>query len=165
MVAAGEINSHGPELDIMGEILPGWRVIANYANQDVRVIKGDVDSGSLLQGNRPMNVPRNIGSFWTTYEFQQGFLQGLKLGGGVTLRDDVTSFYNDYHSPGFGLVSLMGGYGFRAGDSKIHVQLNVENLLNENYVTNVWPQGELSNMALANYGTPRSFLGLIGVEF
>ena len=164
-LAAGEINSHGPELDIIGEIQPGWQVIANYANQAVRVSKGNNDAGQMQQGNRLMNVPRNIGSIWTTYEFQQGLLQGLKFGGGLSLRDDTTDFYNNYRSPGYALVSLMSAYRFKAGRSKIQLQLNVENLLNESYVANVLPQGGLTNMALANYSTPRSFMGLISVEF
>ena len=32
----GEARSKGVELDIRGEMLPGWSVIASYANQDVR---------------------------------------------------------------------------------------------------------------------------------
>jgi iron complex outermembrane receptor protein len=164
-LAAGEVNSHGPELDVIGEILPGWQVIANYANQSVRVNKGNQGTGSMQQGNRLANVPRNIGTIWTTYEFQQGLLQGLKFGGGVSLRDDTTDFNNDYRSPGYGLVSLMSAYSFQTNHSKIRLQLNVDNLLNESYVANVLPQGGLTNLALANYSKPRSFMGLISFEY
>ena len=37
---AGAARSKGPELDIQGEILPGWSVIASYTNDDVRLTKG-----------------------------------------------------------------------------------------------------------------------------
>ena len=32
----------GPEVDIQGELLPGWNVIVAYTNQDVRISRGDV---------------------------------------------------------------------------------------------------------------------------
>jgi iron complex outermembrane receptor protein len=74
--AVGEARSKGPELDIQGEILPGWNVIATYANQDVRVTKSSNASGTdffgFEVGNRLEFVPRNIGSVWNTYEIQQG---------------------------------------------------------------------------------------------
>ena len=36
-LAIGAIRSRGPELDIQGEILPGWNAIANWSNVDIRV--------------------------------------------------------------------------------------------------------------------------------
>lgn len=38
-VVAGAVLSRGPELDIQGEILPGWNLIATYANTDVITTK------------------------------------------------------------------------------------------------------------------------------
>ena len=48
-----EVRSKGPELDIQGEILPGWNVIATYANQDVRVTKSTGINGAGLGGQPP----------------------------------------------------------------------------------------------------------------
>ena len=93
-IAVGEVRSRGPELDIQGELLPGWNVIATYANQDVRVTKsnGDADRGGAFEvGNRLQFVPRNVGSVWTTYEVQQGPLDGFKIGGGVNMQDGVVN--------------------------------------------------------------------------
>ena len=47
-IAVGEVRSRGPELDIQGEILPGWNVIATYANQDVRVTKSNDTEGETV---------------------------------------------------------------------------------------------------------------------
>jgi iron complex outermembrane recepter protein len=80
LVAIGEVRSRGPELDIQGEILPGWNVIATYANQDVSVTKSSGDpfgEGAFEVGNRLEFVPRNIGSVWTSYEVQDGDLKGF----------------------------------------------------------------------------------------
>lgn len=64
-IAVGEARSQGPELDIQGELLPGWNVIVTYTNQNVRVTKSNdtAESGStFLVGNRLEFVPRNIGN-------------------------------------------------------------------------------------------------------
>ncbi len=78
-IQTGEQRSQGIELDIAGEILPGWKVIASYAYTDAQVTKDN----SIPVGNRLNNVPINQASLWTTYEIQQGNLQGLGFGFGL----------------------------------------------------------------------------------
>lgn len=73
-VVAGAVRSRGPELDIQGEILPGWNLIAAYANTDVITTK--TFNAYPAQGNRYHGVPRNTASFWNTYEFKNGDWQG-----------------------------------------------------------------------------------------
>jgi iron complex outermembrane receptor protein len=79
-IQTGEQKSRGVELDIVGEILPGWKIIGTYAYTDA-YISEDNDAGLL--NNRLTGVPYNSASLWTTYELQQGNLQGLGLGLGV----------------------------------------------------------------------------------
>jgi iron complex outermembrane receptor protein len=173
---AGEVRSRGPELDIQGEILPGWKVIATYANQDVRITKGTENSAnnptssiSFIPGNRLQYVPRNVGSFWTTYEVQQGDLKSFKIGGGVNLEDSRVNTRNDQKSTGFVLVGLMTGYSFDLGkQAKINLQLNIDNLLNKNYYTNTLSAtdvGQTNGTAVATFSTPRTFMGSINVEY
>jgi iron complex outermembrane recepter protein len=163
-IAVGEVRSRGSELDIQGEILPGWNVIATYANQDVRVTKsnGDPNGAGIEVGNRLSFVPRNTGSLWTSYEVQQGDLKGLKMGGGVNLQDGVVDSGNTVKSTGYALVGLMTGYSFEVGKSKITAQLNVDNLLDKSYVTNVAPSG---NFSYVSFSTPRTFMGSINVQY
>ncbi|NEQ34563.1 MAG: TonB-dependent siderophore receptor, partial [Leptolyngbya sp. SIO4C5] len=75
-IAAGEQRSQGIELDVAGEILPGWNLIANYAYTDARV----TEDNNIAVGNRLFNSPRHSAGLWTTYEIQQGNLQGLGFG-------------------------------------------------------------------------------------
>jgi len=75
----GEQRSRGIELDIAGEILPGWKVIANYAYIDAKVTKDNV----IPVGDRLFGVPEHSAGLWTTYELQRGSLQGLGFGVGV----------------------------------------------------------------------------------
>ncbi|WP_202925024.1 TonB-dependent siderophore receptor [Myxacorys almedinensis] len=80
-VQVGEQRSRGIELDVAGQILPGWKITASYALTDATV---SVDNSVISNvGNRLANVPLNQASLWTTYEIQKGDLQGLGFGFGL----------------------------------------------------------------------------------
>ncbi|BAY67860.1 ferrichrome-iron receptor [Nostoc sp. PCC 7120 = FACHB-418] len=79
-IQTGEQKSRGVELDVVGEILPGWKIIGTYTYTDANISQ---DNNSSLVNNRLVGVPYNSASLWTTYELQQGNLQGLGLGLGV----------------------------------------------------------------------------------
>jgi iron complex outermembrane receptor protein len=74
-VATGEQQSRGIELDVRGQILPGWNIIAAYAYTDAEV----TEDKFIEIGNRLPGTPKHSASLWTTYEFQQS-LQGLGFG-------------------------------------------------------------------------------------
>lgn len=78
-IQTGEQTSRGIEFDIAGEITPGWKVIASYSYIDAFVSQDN----SGFEGRRRDNVPEHAASLWTTYEMQQGSLQGLGLGLGL----------------------------------------------------------------------------------
>jgi iron complex outermembrane receptor protein len=158
--AVGEIRSQGPEIDIRGQILPGWNLIATYTNLNARITKDF--SGN--QGARPYAVPRNMGSIWTTYDFQQGDFRNLKIGGGITLRDGTSDGTNRGYpqTAGYATVDLLAAYTWKVGGSKITTQLNVNNLLDKNYLQDTWISGASTRPTI---GTPRSLLGSIKVEF
>jgi iron complex outermembrane recepter protein len=189
-VALGEVRSRGPELDIQGEILPGWNAIATWSNTDVRVIKtngttdptlggfGNGSASGLKAGDRVINEPRNTASFWTTYEIQESDLKGLKFGGGVTIRDGQSTyggFDSNFNSlpfvklPGYTTVGLMAAYSRDIGKAKLTVQFNIDNLLDEKYFTSaVRTQIDPavgSNGAFVGFGTPRTFMGQVSVHY
>ncbi|MEM7594048.1 MAG: TonB-dependent siderophore receptor [Cyanobacteria bacterium P01_A01_bin.83] len=83
-VATGEQESQGVELDIIGEIMPGWNIVASYAYIDAEVS----EDNDVEVGNRLFNTPENSASLWTTYEIQSGNLQGLGFGGGFVFVDE-----------------------------------------------------------------------------
>ncbi|MEO0537495.1 MAG: TonB-dependent siderophore receptor [Cyanobacteria bacterium P01_A01_bin.123] len=96
VVATGEQRSQGIELDITGEILPSWNIIANYAYTDADITQDN----SGLQGNRLFGVPEHNANLWTTYEIQQGDLAGLGFGVGFNyvserFGDNANSFVLD----------------------------------------------------------------------
>lgn len=164
--AVGEVRNQGVELDIAGDVLPGWNVIGNYSyidskiTKDTALVNGTITSGN--QGNRLFNVPRNIASLWSTYEFLGGDLRGLKFGGGLQVRDQREGDNaNSFQLPGYATVNLLASYSMKVSHSKVTTQLNVDNLLNKYYFdssTNSTYQG--------NYpGAPRTVLGSVRVEF
>jgi iron complex outermembrane recepter protein len=63
-IQTGEQTSKGIEFDLVGEILPGWNMIASAAYTDARITKDNV----LEVGNQLDNFPEWSASLWTTYE-------------------------------------------------------------------------------------------------
>ena len=187
VLLVGEARSTGPEVDIQGEILPGWNVIATYTNDDVRITKGSQgqnggggQAGGLSVGERFPFVPRNKASLWTTYEFQDAAWKGLKLGAGyvysgstpvydatVGSGGDPPGVFRDV--PGAGVVNLMGAYSFNYAGSKMTAQLNVNNVLDRTYytaATNAAPvvPGLTGGASFRSYGAPFSVLGSLRAE-
>jgi len=78
-IQTGEQRSRGFEVDIVGEILPGWKIIGGYAYNDAQVTKDN----DIPVGNRINNAPEHTISLWNTYEIQKGNLQGLGFGLGL----------------------------------------------------------------------------------
>jgi iron complex outermembrane receptor protein len=173
VLLTGEVRSRGPELDIQGEILPGWNVIATYANTDIIVTKGN-ELDYPATGSRYWGVPRNTASLWNTYDFQQDPLKGFKVGGGVTVRDGQLIYGADGPNPtipGYATVDLLAAYSMKVGKSKISAQLNVNNLLDHEYFTQAQSYASSLNTSagynsgFVAYGAPRTFMGSIRVEF
>ena len=78
-IQTGEQTSRGVELDVIGEVLPGWNILANYAYVDAFVS----EDNTIPEGDQLVGIPEHSASLWTTYELQEGNLQGLGFGLGV----------------------------------------------------------------------------------
>ena len=78
-IQTGEQQSQGVELNVAGEILPGWNVIAGYAYTDASI----TEDNTFPVGNSIDNVPEHAASLWTTYTLQEGNLEGLGFGLGL----------------------------------------------------------------------------------
>ncbi|MEH1889897.1 MAG: TonB-dependent receptor [Nostoc sp.] len=94
-IALGEVKSRGIELDVAGEILTGWKVIASGYLNNAYVSK---DNNPTVQGKHLENAPYHGASLWTTYEIKQGDLQGLQFGAGLFfVGDRILNSFNDLH--------------------------------------------------------------------
>ncbi len=139
-VNAGEERSRGFEFDLIGQPIPGWNILVNYAYIDTRVID---DPSGAMTGHRRYGVPENSGGIFTTYEVQGGKLKGLGFGGGVTFSDRVAvDTANTGTLPGWAQTDALVYYKH----GKARYQLNVKNLFdNEFYFAQ--GQGTMVNAA------------------
>jgi iron complex outermembrane receptor protein len=168
-ILTGAARSRGSEIDITGEILPGWNIIATYTNMDARVTKSNDTGGfSPAVGDRLYSTSRNMGSLWSTFEIQEGDLKGFKFGGGVTLRDGQTGCCNflapALDIPGYATVDLLAAYSRNVGNAKITAQLNVNNLLDKHYFSST-QNYRAFNVGYVDFGQPRMFMGSISVQY
>lgn len=157
--AIGEAESRGIEVDFAGEILPGWNVIGAYAYTPfAKTLKDSIGAGT--EGKRLHNAPVNSGSLWTTYEFQQSVLQGIKVGAGMQAVGQREIGYNETaQAPGYVTANLMVSKLWKVGASRLSTQLNVDNLLDKTYIASTQASG------LSSYGAPRTFMGSIKIEY
>ncbi|MGZ8160117.1 MAG: TonB-dependent siderophore receptor [Methylobacter sp.] len=158
-LAIGEAESRGIELDLTGEILPGWNIIGAYAYTPfAKTLKGSTGAG--MDGKRLHNAPVNNGSLWTTYEFQRPLLRGLKVGAGAQAVGQREIGYTETaQAPGYVSANLMVSKLWKVGASRLTTQLNVDNLLDKTYTASTQSNG------LSSYGAPRTFMGSIKIEY
>ncbi|MDD1622803.1 MAG: TonB-dependent receptor [Methylococcaceae bacterium] len=161
----GQEETRGYELEAAGEILPGWRVIGAYTHLAYANINKDTGYSGLPgdignTGHRLYGAPRNFGSLWNTYEFQAGVVHGLKLGVGVIAASQSQgSNDNNFQTPGFATLNLLGSYSLNLAGKKLTIQLNANNVLDKTYY-----QGTNSANRVG-VATPRTFLGSVRLEF
>jgi iron complex outermembrane receptor protein len=148
-IQTGEQRSRGIELDITGEILPGWRIIGGYAYTDARV----TEDNDIPEGNRINNVPEHAFSLWSTYELQQGNLQGLGFGLGLFyVGERQGDLGNNFSVPSY--VRTDAALFYRRNNFR--AALNVQNLFDNEYF-------ETAESDLRVYaGTPRTLRFTLG---
>ncbi|MGV2831146.1 TonB-dependent siderophore receptor [Myxosarcina sp. GI1(2024)] len=153
-VPVGEQQSQGIELDVVGEILPGWNVIASYAYIDAKVTEDNV----FEVGNQLNNAPEHSGSLWTTYEIQRGNLQGLGLGLGFNfVGERQGDLDNSFELDSYFLTNAAVFYernNWRAA-------LNFKNIFDVNYIAGASTVRVRGN----DRGEPFTVLGSISIEF
>ena len=120
-IQTGKQRSRGLELDVQGEILPGWNIIASYALTDAEITEDEVfEEGSAL-----FNVPRHSGSLWTVYELQRGPLQGLGVGMGLFfVGDREGDLANSFELPSYTRTDALVYYQ----RDRVRAQVNLQNL-------------------------------------
>lgn len=152
-------ESNGFELDVAGQILPNFSVVANYAYTDARIVKLK-EEGSIkdLNVQRP-STPRHAANLWTKYIFENGSLKGLGAGIGVSYASErlgqvgrraTAASYPDY-------TLLNAVLYYKVKD--VQLQLNVNNVLNRTY----WISGYDN---LRNFpGAPRNINASVTYRF
>lgn len=151
-IQTGEQRSQGIELDVSGEILPGWNVIASYAYTDAEV----TEDNDIPIGNQLNNAPFNQASLWTTYEIQEGDLAGLGFGLGLFYvgerqGDLANSFELDDY--------LRTDAALYYRRDRLKAAINVRNLFDIDYV------GFSDSPTYIRRGEPFTIIGSLSWEF
>ncbi|XQQ07491.1 MAG: TonB-dependent siderophore receptor [Leptolyngbya sp. IPPAS B-1204] len=153
-VQTGKQRSRGVEVDISGEILPGWNIIGGYAYTDARITE---DNDPTIEGNQRFSAPEHSFNLWTTYRIQDGDLQGLGFGLGFFYTGERwADNANTVELPSFFRTDAAIFYEreqFRAA-------LNFRNIFDvENYTS------DYGSSTFVNRGAPFTFLGTISWQF
>jgi iron complex outermembrane receptor protein len=173
--SVGQARSRGLELEVAGEILPGWRVIGGYSYINCTITQDNGNGfGPSMQGLRFPGVPYNSGSLWSTYEIQGGPLKRLKFGAGVVGRSGEQAYSVQYTYdadgnplppsyltetiPAFAVVNLMAAYPCQIGKTKLTAQVNINNLFDTTYYSTVIPYSAMP-------GAPINVLASLKLEF
>jgi iron complex outermembrane receptor protein len=149
----GEVTSRGIELEAVANPIPGWKLTASYTNFDLFVSK---DLNPALVGTVPTNTPRELASLWTDYTFQDGWLRGFGLGGGV--RYVGSSFANTANTlpvPSVVLGDLVVHYEWEAW----RFAVNFINIADTTYVASC------STETSCFYGDRRRILGSVSYKW
>jgi iron complex outermembrane receptor protein len=156
-IAAGEQRSRGVELDVVGELLPGWNIIAAYAYIPDAEVTKDVNPANV--GSRLSNIAEHSASLWTTYEIQRGTFKGLGFGLGFNfVGERFGGLPNSYRADSYFLTNA--GLFYRKRQWRFAV--NVKNLFNVDYVQSLSQTSRTRN----NYpGEPLTVVGSISAEF
>ncbi|MEH2184029.1 TonB-dependent siderophore receptor [Nostoc sp.] len=153
-ILTGEVKSRGVELDVAGEILPGWNIIAAYAYDDAFVS----EDNSTPVGNRLANVSRHSFSLWNTYQIQQGDFKGLGFGlGFYYVGEKAGDLANSFEVPSY--FRTDASIFYRQNNWK--AQLNFQNLFDIDYYTG---SGEFRAGGVFP-GAPFSVVGSISITF
>ena len=151
-IQTGEQRSRGIEVDIQGQILPGWNIFAGYAYTDAEV----TEDNDISVGNRLVNVPEHNLNLWTRYTIQEGDLAGLGFGAGVFyVSERAGDLDNSFFIDGYTRVDAVISYerdDYRFG-------LNFQNLFDAEFIEGTNGRTQIIP------GAPFTVLGTISVQF
>lgn len=137
--AVGEVRSQGLELEAHVQVTENLKLLGGYTFTDIeysRSMPSLVAPGVDNNGNSPTQAPKQMLSLWADYNFHQGPLDGLRLGGGMRyVGYSWVDAENSMKVPSYTLFDASVGYDMgKVGLKGVDVRLNANNLTNETYI-------------------------------
>lgn len=131
-VPSGEVRSRGVELEAKAAVNANINITASYTYIDAEYTKD-----TNLKGNAVEQVPRNMGSLWGDYTFNDGPLSGLTIGtGGRFIGSSYGDPANTFKVGSAAVMDAVVKYDLaRFGLAGSSVAVNVNNLLDREYVS------------------------------
>ena len=133
-------ETKGIDLELSGEVLPGWQAMTSYSHARTE----DADGVRQLT-QYSMDTFR----FWNTYRFQDDWNR-LTVGGGVSWNSSMSLYYNSLKARAtqddYTVASLMARYQVT---DKLAATLNLNNIFDEKYYSGI-------GGSVGHYGDPRN---------
>jgi len=133
-------QTKGIDLEVSGELTPGWNVQTSYSHATTRDDKG---ARTLL------HMAASTARLWTTYQLP-GAWNGLTVGGGASWNSSSSLAFSRYQSvirqPAYATASLMARYRF---SQRLVATLNVNNLFDKRYYSGM-------TGSMGHFGDPRN---------
>lgn len=127
-VLTGEQVVDGVEIGVTGNITEAWQVFGGAVWMDSTIESSAVADEN---DNNLALTPETSYNLWTTYRLPIG----LTVGGGIQYMDNVyRNATNQTEAPSYTLVNLTAAYEL---NDNITLRLNVDNVTDEAYVSNV----------------------------
>lgn len=150
----GKVRSQGFEVEVAGQMLPGWQLGAGYTYNTSKYLSDPVNQGMPFRTASPRHMLR----LWTSYQLP-GKLHAWTVGGGINAQSGI---YTEGGNPsarveqgGYAVVNLRVGYKI---DKHWSAALNVNNVFDRSYFTRLGSPG-FGPATMGNvYGEPRSFM-------
>jgi iron complex outermembrane receptor protein len=154
-VNAGEVRSRGFEFEFDGRITDAWLLRGGVSYTDARVTES-IDPATLPEGDRlPGNAPWmfNLNS---RYQFEEGPLAGLRMGGNVARASSRASRIPNLAQPldPYTKVDLFAGYEL----GNVDLQVNLDNLFDERILLT-------NGNGLIQFDNPRRLLFSVRAKF
>ncbi|HET9766310.1 MAG TPA: TonB-dependent siderophore receptor [Thermoanaerobaculia bacterium] len=142
IVQTGSQRTEGWELGVNGQLRQGWSVAGGYAYQDAVVTSA---TASAREGAVVGQVPRHTLSLWNNWQLRPGLSAAL----GIVHRTKMfATIDNTVTLPGYTRVDAAAYFTVL---SNLRLQVNVENVLDDEYWANADSNTNLSP------GSPRAF--------
>lgn len=149
-IAIDGVRSRGFEVEVTGEIVPGWNVTASWAHHSTR---GD-DDGDVWSNSQPSDVVRVSTAARVT--------ERLTLGAGVNWQSDDWCTCN---GPNGGTYVSQGAYAVVNAMARFDIapdlsaQVNINNLFDKTYFS------EIGFYSRGTYAPPRNVIGTLRYKF
>ncbi len=141
LVRTGKQRTDGVELELQGEVMKHWEIVAGYANLDGRIVTGT----TVPAGRRVGLVPQDNLSLWNKFALGGGWSAGL---GVIHQSEAYTSTSNTVKLPAF--TRTDGAIYYAFADGKTRLALNVENLFDKKYYATAHNDNNISPGAPRN---------------
>lgn len=153
---SGEQRSRGIELDATATLADHWQLYLSYSYMDARITQFTGHDDAILAQDPTtldpagranyktvrlfhdaplqMSAP-HLANLWTRYDFADGWLKGLHVGGGVNVVADQTLLPDSPSASRqtYALLNGMVGYSWQVDGHRLSVDLMGKNLLDEHY--------------------------------